>query len=69
MSDLIPEKITGKANIHETSGVLVNERSKFLPNTECPTCSRKGTLEVFFQKHGELTFCYSCGHREMAFNH
>jgi hypothetical protein len=24
---------------------------------------------VFFQKHGELTFCYSCGHREMAFNH
>jgi len=68
MSDLIPERIPGKASTHGTSGLPVSERTKFLPNTECPACFRKGTLEVFFQKHGELTFCYSCGHREMAFN-
>ena len=69
MRALTRVKIPGEADTLRESQVLTNQRTKVLSNTECPSCRRKGSLEVFLQKHGELTFCYSCGHREISFCH
>jgi ribosomal protein S27AE len=67
MSELTAIEIHSEANTHTEGGVPTNHRTKVLSNTECPSCFRKGSMEVFIQKHGEHTFCYSCGYREMSF--
>jgi len=55
------------ANTQNKDGVLTGQRTKVLSSTECPSCFRRGTMEVFIRKLGEYTFCYSCGHRETSF--
>jgi len=67
MSELKTVEIPGEPSAHRQSGALANQRTKVLSNTECPSCLRKGTMEVFIRKHGEYTFCFSCGHRETSF--
>jgi len=67
MNTLTPVEKRVEASAQRKSGVLTSQRAKVLPNTECPSCFRKGTTELFIQKHGELTFCYSCGHRKISF--
>ena len=67
MSELTAVEIRSQANTHPEGGVPTNHRPKVLSNTECPSCFRKASMEVFAQKHGEYIFCYSCGYREMSF--
>lgn len=67
MSILKAAEIPGEAYTRRVSGVPLDQRTKVLPNVECPSCFRKGTIEVFFQKHGESAFCFFCGHRETSF--
>jgi len=67
MSALTAKATSRQANTPEQCGVLNNQRAKVLSNTACPSCFRKATVEVSIHKHGALTFCYSCGHRETSF--
>jgi hypothetical protein len=67
MSTRTAVEIPSEATTRRESGGLTGQKAKVLSNTECPSCFRKGTMEVFSQKHGEHTFCYSCGHRETSF--
>ena len=67
MNALRAAKIPGEMNTHRESELLTSPRTKVLSSTECPSCFRKGTMEVFIRNHGEYTFCYSCGYREINF--
>jgi Zn ribbon nucleic-acid-binding protein len=67
MSKLTALEIPREANRPSESKVPTNQSAKVLSMTECPSCFRKGTMELFIQKHGEYTYCYACGHRETSF--
>jgi hypothetical protein len=58
------EEMHRKPDIHGDGGVQINQRTKVLSNTKCPSCCRKGTIDVDIREYGEYTYCYSCGHRE-----
>jgi len=47
MSVLTAKQTHRQANTHEECAVPTNQRTKVLSNTECPSCFRKATREVF----------------------
>ncbi len=68
MSEFTAEETHSKDNTGRERRAPAIPTTKVLSMTECPSCHRKGTMEVFHQKHGKYTYCYSCGHRERSFD-
>jgi len=69
MSTLKHAEMPPDANTQREQRAQPNQRTKVLSNRECPSCLRKGSMEVFFRKQGAYTYCYSCGYRETSFSH
>jgi len=68
MSELTSAEKSAETNAGRRPRVQTNQTSKVLWMKECPSCFRKGTIELHIHKQGEFTYCYSCGHREASFS-
>ena len=64
MSDFRAVEVPRETNVHRDGWGPIKQRTKVLSRTQCPSCFRKGTMEVTIRDYGEYSYCHSCGHRE-----